>query len=228
LVVSEDNHGRTQDFLRSGHDFRKVKRGDDVVRKKTANRTPARIALPRGAGRLYPLLDELVIQQKVREMARQISGDYTHQAPLLVGILKGAWVFLADLVREITIPVTCDFLGVSSYGNSTVTSGVVKIVVDLKRPIAGEDVLLVEDIVDTGLTLKYLIDTLKLRKPRSVKVCALLDKPARHRVDMKIDYLGFTVPDKFLVGYGIDYAEHYRNLPYIGYLEFDNAKKTAR
>jgi hypoxanthine phosphoribosyltransferase len=174
----------------------------------------------RPAESLYPLLDEDVIQQKVRELARQISGDYGGRAPLVVGILKGAWVFMADLVRQLTIPVKCDFLGVSSYGASTETSGVVKIVVDLKRPIQGEDVLLIEDIVDTGLTLNFLVQSLRLRHPRSVKVCALLDKPARHRVAVKIDYLGFTVPDKFLVGYGIDYAEHYRNLPYIGYLEF--------
>jgi hypoxanthine phosphoribosyltransferase len=171
--------------------------------------------------RLYPLLDEDVIQQKVRELARKISGDYAGHTPLLVGVLKGAWVFMADLVRQISIPITCDFLGVSSYGASTVSSGVVKIVADLKKPVEGKQVLLIEDIVDSGLTLNFLIENMQLRCARSVKVCALLDKPARHRVDVKIDYLGFTVPDRFLVGYGIDYAERYRNLPYIGYLEFD-------
>jgi hypoxanthine phosphoribosyltransferase len=178
--------------------------------------------------RLYPLLDEDVIQQKVRELARKISGDYAGRTPLLVGVLKGAWVFMADLVRQITIPVTCDFLGVSSYGASTESSGVVKIVADLKRPVEGKEVLLIEDIVDSGLTLNFLIESMQLRRARGVKVCALLDKPARHQVDVKIDYLGFTVPDRFLVGYGIDYAERYRNLPYIGYLEFDEKGKKRR
>jgi hypoxanthine phosphoribosyltransferase len=175
--------------------------------------------------RLYPLLDEDVIQQKVRELARKISGDYAGHTPLLVGVLKGAWVFMADLVRQITIPITCDFLGVSSYGASTESSGVVKIVADLKKPVEGKEVLLIEDIVDSGLTLNFLIENMQLRRARGVKVCALLDKPARHRANVKIDYLGFTVPDRFLVGYGIDYAERYRNLPYIGYLEFDEKAK---
>jgi len=187
-----------------------------------SNETPdaARKKVPLGSERLYPLLDEDVIQQKVRELARKISGDYAGHVPLLVGVLKGAWVFMADLVRQVSIPVSCDFLGVSSYGASTETSGVVKIVVDLKQPIADKEVLLIEDIVDTGLTLNFLVENLKLRGPRNVRICALLDKPSRHRTEVKIDYLGFTVPDRFLVGYGIDYAERYRNLPYIGYLEF--------
>jgi hypoxanthine phosphoribosyltransferase len=179
---------------------------------KTATQTPERLHL---------LLDEDVIRQKVRELARKISRDYAGRTPLLVGVLKGAWVFMADLVRQISIPVTCDFLGVSSYGVSTETSGVVKIVADLKKPVEGKEILLIEDIVDTGLTLNFLVESMQLRRAKDVKVCALLDKPTRHRVDVKIDYLGFTVPDRFLVGYGIDYAERYRNLPYVGYLEFD-------
>jgi len=186
---------------------------------------PARAVATHSHERLYPLLDEDVIQQKVRELARKISGDYAGRTPLLVGILKGAWVFMADLVRQISIPITCDFLGVSSYGASTETSGVVKIVADLKRPVEGKEVLLIEDIVDSGLTLNFLIENMQLRQAKSVKVCALLDKPTRHRADVKIDYLGFTVPNRFLVGYGIDYAERYRNLPYIGYLEFDEKAK---
>jgi hypoxanthine phosphoribosyltransferase len=201
------------------------------VRNRPAARKRIRLAGAAshpGGERLYPLLDEDIIKQKVRELARKISGDYAGRPLLLVGVLKGAWVFMADLVRAITIPVACDFLGVSSYGVSTETSGVVKIVVDLKHPVEGQHVLIVEDIVDTGLTLNFLVETLRLRHPRSVKVCALLDKPARHKVDVKIDYLGFTVPNQFLVGYGIDYAERYRNLAYIGYLEFpDEAKKSV-
>jgi len=193
--------------------------------KRRAKPQPVQMAPTLKHERLYPLLDEDVIQQKVRELARKISGDYAGRSPLLVGILKGAWVFMADLVRQISIPVNCDFLGVSSYGKSTESSGVVKIVADLKKPIEGRDVLLIEDIVDSGLTLNFLIENMRLRRARDVRVCALLDKPARHQVEVKLDYLGFTVPDRFLVGYGIDYAERYRNLPYIGYLEFDEKDK---
>jgi hypoxanthine phosphoribosyltransferase len=138
---------------------------------------------------------------------------------LVVGILKGSWIFLADLVRLMTIPVTIDFMMVASYGASTKSSGVVKIVLDLKSSLENRDVLVVEDIFDSGLTLKYIIDNLKLRKPKSLKVVALMDKPDRRRVDIKADYVGFTVPDKFVVGYGADFAERYRNLPYIGYIE---------
>jgi hypoxanthine phosphoribosyltransferase len=199
-----------------------------MTAKRRVKPKPAIITPSPKHERLYPLLDEDVIQQKVRELARKISGDYAGRSPLLVGILKGAWVFMADLVRQISIPVTCDFLGVSSYGASTENSGVVKIVADLKKPVEGKEVLLVEDIVDSGLTLNFLIESMMLRRAKSVRVCALLDKPARHRVDVKLDYLGFTVPDRFLVGYGIDYAERYRNLPYIGYLEFDEESKKKR
>ncbi|MEO0093755.1 MAG: hypoxanthine phosphoribosyltransferase [candidate division WOR-3 bacterium] len=169
--------------------------------------------------KVIPLITEQAIQKRVKELASQISADYEHREPLLVGILKGAWVFMADLARYLTIPVSFDFLTVSSYGDSTKTSGIVKIVTDLKTPIIERDVLLVEDILDTGLTLKYIIDHLQLRQPRSLKTCVLLDKPERHQIDIKIDYLGFTVPNKFVVGYGIDYNEQYRNLPYIAYIE---------
>ncbi len=171
--------------------------------------------------KLYKLISEEEIERKVTELGRKISEDYKGKTPLLVGVLKGAWVFLADLVRKISIPITCDFLQVSSYGTGTETTGVVKIVSDLTSPIEGKDVIIVEDIVDTGLTLQYLIEMLELRRPNSIKICALLDKPARHRVEIKIDYLGFKIPNKFVVGYGIDWAEKYRNLPYIGYIEFE-------
>jgi hypoxanthine phosphoribosyltransferase len=159
------------------------------------------------------------INRRVRELAAQISADYAGKTPLLVGILKGSWIFLADLVRQLTVPVYIDFLTVSSYGMSTRSSGVVKIVMDLKCPLEGRDVLLVEDILDSGLTLKYIMKHLELRRPKSLKLCVLMDKPARRRVEIKPDYLGFTVPDRFVVGYGADYAEGYRQLPFIGFLE---------
>jgi len=172
--------------------------------------------------KLVSLISEQDIQKKVRELAVKISADYKDTTPLLVGVLKGAWVFMADLVRQITIPIRCDFLQISSYGQATESSGIVKIVNDLKCSIEGEHVILVEDIVDTGLTLKYIMDYLALRRPKSIKLCSLLDKPARHKIEFKVDYLGFEVPNKFVVGYGIDYQELYRNLPYIAYMELDN------
>lgn len=159
------------------------------------------------------------VSKRVREMAEKISADYAGRELLLVGILKGSWIFLADLVRQVSIPVYIDFMTVSSYGASTKTSGVVKIVLDLKCPLENRDVLVVEDILDSGLTLKYILEGLRLRKPRSLKVAVLMDKPARRRVSIEADYVGFTVPDKFVVGYGADHAERHRNLPYIGYVE---------
>ncbi len=159
------------------------------------------------------------VGKRVREMAEQISADYSGRELLVVGILKGSWIFLADLVRQLSIPAYIDFMTVSSYGASTKTSGVVKIVLDLKCPLENRDVLVVEDILDSGLTLKYILEGLRLRKPRSLKVAVLMDKPARRRVSIEADYVGFTVPDKFVVGYGADHAERFRNLPYIGYVE---------
>jgi len=169
--------------------------------------------------RVQELIPEQLIRQRVTELARQISGDYAGRELLVVGILKGSWVFLADLVRQLTVPVIIDFMTVSSYGTSTRTSGVVKIVLDLKCPLEGRDVLVVEDILDSGLTLAYMFKTLRLRKPRSLKLCVLMNKPARRQVEVTPDYQGFEVPDKFVVGYGADWAERYRNLPYIGYVE---------
>jgi len=159
------------------------------------------------------LLTEEQIAKRVQELADQLSTAYAGKEPLVIGILKGSWIFLADLVRKMGIPVVIDFMTVSSYGASTRSSGAVRFVLDLKSPVEGRDVLVVEDILDSGLTLKYIIDNLKLRKPRSLNIVALMDKPARRRVDIRADYVGFEVPDKFVVGYGVDFAERYRNLP---------------
>ncbi len=159
------------------------------------------------------------VARRVDEMAQRISADYAGRELLLVGILKGSWIFLADLARRLTVPVFIDFMTVSSYGASTRTSGVVKIVLDLKCPLENRDVLVVEDILDSGLTLKYILEGLRLRRPRSLKVAVLMDKPARRRAAIQADYVGFEVPDRFVVGYGADHAERFRNLPYIGYIE---------
>jgi hypoxanthine phosphoribosyltransferase len=159
------------------------------------------------------------ITDRVRELGAAITRDYADRALVLVCVLKGSFVFAADLARHIDLPLRVDFLGVRSYGEGTESSGVVQITQDLSRPIALEDVLIVEDIVDTGLTIAHLMDLFRTRQPRSVKVCALLHKPARAKVDVKIDYLGFTIEDRFVVGYGLDFSEKYRNLPYIGVVE---------
>jgi hypoxanthine phosphoribosyltransferase len=137
----------------------------------------------------------------------------------VIGVLRGAFVFMADLVRAIPRPLRCDFLGVRSYGDATVSSGIVEITSDLLLPIAGEHVVLVEDIVDTGLTLRYLVEILEARRPRSLSVCALLSKPSRRRVDVRLDFVGFEVPDEFVVGYGLDAAQQHRQLPYIGVID---------
>jgi hypoxanthine phosphoribosyltransferase len=158
------------------------------------------------------------IAARVRELAIQVSADYAGKQPLLVGILKGSWIFMADLVRHLTLPVRCDFVKLASYGKGMTTTGEVRVDLDLTQPIGGEDVLIVEDIIDTGTSTSWLIDHFRLKRPASVRLCALLDKPSRRRVPVPIDYLGFSIPDHFVVGYGIDYAEQYRELPYIGYL----------
>lgn len=165
------------------------------------------------------LLSAEQIGARVRELGAQITKDYAERRLVLVSVLKGSFVFTADLARHIDLPVRVEFLGVRSYGEGTDTTGVVQITQDLTRPIEGEDVLLVEDIVDTGLTISHLLRLLRTRMPSSVKVCALLHKPARARVEVPVDYLGFTIEDKFVVGYGLDWAERYRNLPYIGIVE---------
>jgi hypoxanthine phosphoribosyltransferase len=165
------------------------------------------------------LLSEQVIQKKVEELAAIVSRDYSGKNPILVAVLKGSFIFIADLCRKLTIPVIFDFMAVSSYGDSMVSSGVVRITKDLDYSIENRDVLIIEDIIDSGRTLNYLIKNIKSRNPKSVEICALLDKDVPGKFKNKIKYKGFDIPNKFVVGYGLDYAENYRNLPYIGYIE---------
>jgi hypoxanthine phosphoribosyltransferase len=164
------------------------------------------------------LLSESAIAERVKALGAQITADYAGKSLVLLCVLKGSFMFAADLARAIQLPLRIEFLGVRSYGDDTKSSGVVQITLDLTRPIAGDHVLLVEDIVDTGLTLTYLREQLMARAPASTKICALLHKPSRSVKPVEIDYLGFTVEDVFVVGYGLDYAERYRNLPYVGVL----------
>ena len=164
------------------------------------------------------LFSSETIRERVAEVAAQIGRDYRDKNPLVVGVLKGAFVFLADLVRQIDIPLELDFIATSSYGQSTKSSGVVRILKDLELSAEQRDILIVEDIVDSGLTLSYLRDYLLRRGARSVKICAAFDKPGSRTIPIRPDYFGFTVPDRFVVGYGLDYAEQYRHLPYVGVL----------
>lgn len=165
------------------------------------------------------LLDAAQLQARVSDLGQQITRDYAGKSLVLLSVLKGSFMFAADLARAIKLPLRMEFLGVRSYGDDTRSSGVVQITQDITRPIAGDHVLLVEDIVDTGLTLSYLREQLLARGPTDVKVCALLHKPSRSVKPVYIDYLGFTIEDVFVVGYGLDYAEQYRNLPYVGVLQ---------
>ena len=165
------------------------------------------------------ILDEETINQRIKELGENISRDYKDRDLVLIGVLKGSVMFMSDLLKYITIPCSMDFMAVSSYGSSTKSSGVVRILKDLDFEIEGKDVLVVEDIIDTGITLKYLIEYLKGRKANSLEIICLLDKPERRKSEIEVKYTGFTVPDEFLVGYGLDYAEKYRNLPYIGVLK---------
>jgi hypoxanthine phosphoribosyltransferase len=167
-------------------------------------------------GEILVQADEL--QHRIKEMAAEVSRDYEGRDLLLIGVLKGAVFFLADLMRELDIPCEVDFMAVSSYGSSTDSSGVVRILKDLDAPLEGRNVLIVEDIVDSGLTLQYLMRTLQARNPATIEVCALLTKPERRKVDTPARYVGFEIPDKFAIGYGLDYAERYRNLPYVATL----------
>ena len=168
------------------------------------------------ANEIETLIPEADLSARVRALGARITADHQGRELVLVCVLKGSFVFCADLARAIDLPLAIEFLGLKSYGDSQTTSGVVQITSDLSHPIAGKDVLIVEDIVDTGLTMAYLRKNLATRNPRSVKVVALLHKPSRARVDTQIDYLGFEIPDKFVVGYGLDWAERYRNLPFVG------------
>ena len=167
------------------------------------------------------LLSAEAIAKRVAELGQAITDDYRDhgQDLVLVCVLKGSVIFLSDLCRQVSLPATMEFIGIASYGDETTSSGVVQITSDLTRPIEGKHVVVVEDIIDTGLTAHYLLDNLATRKPASIKLCSLLHKPSRSVRDVTIDYLGFTIPNKFVVGYGLDIAQRYRNLPFIGHLE---------
>lgn len=165
------------------------------------------------------LIDEEQISKKIKEIGKNISRDYKGKDLILIGVLKGSVMYMANLAKEIDIPCTMDFMSVSSYGNSTTSSGVVKILKDLDASVEGKDVLIVEDIIDSGITLKYLQKYIRAKKPNSVEITTLLNKPERRKAEIDVKYIGFEVPDYFLVGYGLDYAEKYRNLPFIGILK---------
>ena len=171
--------------------------------------------------KIRELISEEDVAKKIAEMGAQISKDYEGESVYLLCILKGGVFFTTELAKHITVPVNIDFMSVSSYGGETTSSGIVRIVKDLDTPIEGKNVLIAEDIIDTGRTLAYLMEHLKQRKPKSLKLCTLLDKPDRRVSDVKVDYTGFEIPDEFVVGYGLDYDQRYRNLPYVGVIEFD-------
>jgi len=168
-----------------------------------------------------PIVTQEEMRARIKELGKQISTDYTGKDLVLVGVLKGAYAFYADLARAVRIPMRVDFLIVTSYGSQSKTTGKVKVITELTEDIKGKDVLLVEDIVDSGLTVQYLTKTLAKRKPRSVKVCTLLSKPERRTIDVPLDYIGFKIPNKYVVGYGLDYQQKYRNLPYLAVLDME-------
>ncbi len=167
------------------------------------------------------LVDEETLRARVGELGAEVSADYHGRDLLLIGVLKGAVFFMADLMRHLTIPCEVDFMAISSYGDSTDSSGIVRILKDLDINIEGRDVLVVEDIIDSGLTLSYLMRNLESREPATLEVCALLTKPARRQIDVPVRYIGFEIPDRFVVGYGLDFAERYRNLPYVAVMSQD-------
>lgn len=171
------------------------------------------------AEKISVLIPEAEVDKRIEELGRQISEDYAGKAVHLVCVLKGSIFFTCELAKRITVPVTVDFMSCSSYGADTKSSGVVKLVKDLDEPLEGKNVIVIEDIVDSGRTLSYLLEILGARKPASLKLCTLLDKPDRRVTDVKVDYTGFEIPDEFVVGYGLDYAQRYRNLPYVGVIE---------
>lgn len=172
--------------------------------------------------RIEVMISEEEVNAKIRELAEQISRDYAGKTVHLITILKGGVFFACELAKRLTVPVSIDFMSVSSYGSGTISSGVVRMVKDLDEPIEDLDVLVVEDIIDSGRTLKYLLDNLGTRKPASLRLCTLLDKPTRRVTDIKVDYTGFRIPDDFVVGYGLDFDQKYRNLPFIGVISFDD------
>jgi hypoxanthine phosphoribosyltransferase len=170
------------------------------------------------------LISADLIQKKIKLLSKQISKDYINKKPFLIGILNGAFVFTADLIRYLTIPIICDFMRVSSYNQSTRSSRKIQMIMNTDLSVKGKDIIIVDDIIDTGLTAKYITNKLKQQKPRSIKICALLNKPSRRITPINIDYCGFTIPNKFVVGYGIDYKERYRQLHYIGYITSKKGK----
>ena len=172
--------------------------------------------LERAVGEI--LIDEEALSGRIAELGAEVSADYDGRDLLLIGVLKGAVFFMADLMRHLTVPCEVDFMAISSYGDSTDSSGIVRILKDLDINIEGRDVLVVEDIIDSGLTLSYLMRNLESREPASLEVCALMTKPARREIDVPVRYIGFEIPNRFVVGYGLDFGERYRNLPYVGVL----------
>lgn len=173
------------------------------------------------ADKIRVLLGEEEVNKRINEVAEQINKDYAGKDIHLICILKGGVFFTCELAKRLTIPVSMDFMSVSSYGAGTVSSGVVKIIKDLDEPLEGKDVLIVEDIIDSGRTLSYLVENLKSRGAKTVRLCTLMSKPSRRVVDVPVDYIGYEIPDEFVVGYGLDYAQRYRNLPYVGVVEFE-------
>ena len=171
--------------------------------------------------RVRIFLSEEEVTKRINEVAEQINKEYEGKSIHLIGVLKGSVVFMCELAKRLTVPVTMDFMSVSSYGNDTQSSGVVKIMKDLDEPLEGKDVLLIEDIIDSGRTLSYLLEILQTRNPKSLRLCTLLDKPDRRVKDVHVDYTCFNIPDEFVVGYGLDYAQRYRNLPFIGIVSFE-------
>ena len=165
------------------------------------------------------LIDEEALQRRIGELGEEISADYAGRDLLLIGVLKGAVFFMADLMRRLTVPCEIDFMAISSYGGQTDTSGVVRILKDLDMNIDGRDVLVVEDIIDSGLTLSYLMRNLRSRQPQTLEICALMTKPSRREIDVPVRYVGFEIPNRFVIGYGLDFGERYRNLPYVGVLK---------
>ncbi|KAB1435886.1 hypoxanthine phosphoribosyltransferase [Candidatus Galacturonibacter soehngenii] len=171
------------------------------------------------ADKIRVLVSEEEVDKRIKEVGEQISKDYEGQEVHVICVLKGGVFFMCELAKRITVPLSMDFMSVSSYGNEKQSSGVVKIVKDLDEALEGKNVIIVEDIIDSGRTLSYLVEILKKRNPKSLKICTLLDKPERRVTDVKVDYVGFNIPDEFVVGYGLDYAQKYRNLPFIGVVE---------
>ena len=172
--------------------------------------------------KLKVLIPEVRLQARLAELAQDINHDYAGKEIVAVCVLKGSFIFFADLIRKLDVPLTCEFLGVSSYGNKMVSSGEVKVTLDINEPLEGKHVLIIEDIVEGGLTLNYILNSIRARRPASVKTCALLTKPQKLKLDVPVDYSGFKIGDEFVIGYGMDMAGKYRGLPYIGYIEQDH------